>query len=246
MLKRTRSPRLLLGTAAFAGITTVAAVTGASAATLTTVTTATGSAFGIKSAGAITAATLALVPVNVPETPTVTTTNSSVASTKTVASVYVPLACALFTPTCAVNAHTLKASTKNTAGASGASVSSAQLKDISLLFDLINVKALHAECRADKTGLTMSSALVVGPTPPNLPVAVPLPASPVSQANTVIPIGSGTTVVGTVTLNEQIDTSTATKNSGEVNAIHINLPAGSALSLTGLDVIVGHAACSAS
>ncbi|MGH9189838.1 MAG: choice-of-anchor P family protein [Acidimicrobiales bacterium] len=244
MTERAVFPRVMFLTAALTAVISLA-VTSASAATLSSVTTATGSAYGIKGSGAITAATLALVPINIPETPTVATTNSALASTKTVASVYVPTLCAFFTPTCAVNAHALKVSTKNVAGATGSSVASSDVKDASLLFDLINVKVLHAECKADKAGLTMTSSLVVAPSTPTLPVAVPLPTSPAQAPNTIIPIGSGTTVVGTVILNEQIDTSNPTRNSGEVNAIHIKIPAGSPLSATGLDLIVGHAACSA-
>lgn len=250
MTKRATFPRLLFLTTALTAIVSLA-VTSASAATLSSVTTATGNAYGIKASGAVTAATLALVPVNIPETPTVSTTNTSAlapATTKTLASVYVPTLCAFFTPTCAVNAHALKVSTKNVAGATGSSVASSDVKDASLLFDLINVKVLHAECKADKAGLTMTSSVVVTPSTPTLPVPVAIPALPATTTqapNTTVPIGSGTTVIGTIILNEQIDTSTTTRNSGEVNAIHIIIPAGSPISATGLDLIVGHAACSA-
>ena len=245
-----RSKFAVMGRIAFAAALTgtiALGVTGANAATLSSITTATGSAYGIKGSGIVTVAgTLAAVPVNIPETPTVTSTNSTTTQNKTLASAYVPSLCAFLTPTCVVNTHVVKATTRNAnTGSTPGSTSSATAADVSLLFDLVKAKAIHAECAADKTGLTMSSGLVVLPSTTTVPVSAPLPIGSVPAANTVVPIGSGTTVVGTITLNEQINTSTATQNSGEVNAIHISLPAGSLLSATGVDVIVGHAACSA-
>lgn len=247
MAARLRLRRGLAVASCLAALSGVVLVQPATGATLPTVTTASGSAYGIKASGAFTALTLALVPVNVPETPTVATTNSSLTSTKTLASAYVPTLCSLFTPTCVVNAHVARVSTRNAAGATGSSVASSDLADVSLLFDLLKLKAVHAECKADKAGLTMAGGALVVPSLPLalVPTDVALPDTSAPAPNTVIPLGSGTTVVGTLTLNEQIDTSTATRNSGEVNAVHLNLPPGSALSLTGLDVIVGHAACSA-
>src|SRR5207253_657804 len=103
-------PRALATAGVLAAMSTLV-VTDAIGATLPTVTTATGNAYGVKAAGAITALSLGIVPVNVPETPTVSTTNSVLTSTKTLASAYVPLACAFFTATCVVNSHGAKVST---------------------------------------------------------------------------------------------------------------------------------------
>ncbi len=246
ILKQTLSRALT--TAGVAAALSAFVVTDASGATLPTVTTATGSAYGVKAAGAATALTLGIVPVNLAETPSVSTTNSALASTKTLVSAYVPTLCSLFTPTCVVNAHAAKVSTKNVAGATGSSVSSADVADISLLFDLLNLKGVHADCRADKAGLTMSGSAAVAPSLSllaTLPVPLALPSTSTPDPNTVVVLGTDTVSVGTLTLNEQVNTGTATKNAGEVNAVHLKIPAGSPLSLTGLDVIVGHAACSA-
>ena len=237
-----------VGTAALATAMSAFAIGSALGATLPTVTTASGNAYGIKAAGAVTALTLAAVPVNVPETPLVSTTNSLLTSSRTLASTYVPTVCALFTPSCAVELHGAKVSTRNVPGSSGSSVSSADVADIGLLFGLLNLKAVHADCRADKAGLTMSGSAIVTSSLAllgalGLPIDTPSTSAP--DPNTVLNIGTDTLTVATITLNEQVNTSTATRNSGEVNAVHLRVPAGSPLSLTGFDVIVGHAACSA-
>ncbi len=240
--------RRALATAGVAAVTCLFVATDAVAATLPTVTTATGNAYGIKASGNVTALTLGLVPLNVPETPSVSTSNSPLTSTKTLASSYVPLACVLFTPTCAINAHATKVTTRNASGGNGSSVSSADLGDISLLFDLVNLKSVHADCRADKAGLTLSGSAVITPTLSLLALLAPgvaLPSTSLPKANTVIPIGTGALAIATLTLNEQVDSSTGSRNSGEVNAVHLKVPAGSPLSLTGVDVVVGHAGCSA-
>lgn len=250
---RIKLTRALAASGLGAGITALT-ITAAVGATLTTVGTATGNAYVVKAAGNVTVLTLALAPVNIPETPSVSTTNTALTSTKTAASLYVPTACVLLTATCAVNVQGLTASTRNTNGASGASVASADAATASLVFGLVNLSAVHAACKADKNGLTMASwlattpALATLPIPPGtVPPDVSVPdTSTLPAPNTVVAVTAAGIVVGTLTLNEQVNTSTGTRNSGEVNAVHLQLPPGSLLSATGLDVIVGHAACSAS
>ncbi len=125
-------------------------------------------------------------------------------------------------------------------GTAQSSQFSGDVHDLNLLAGLITateVKAVSTTSN-DATGLHVSSAgstfvnLVVGGT------AITVMPAP----NTVLTLSVGAQVVGTVTLNEQVQSISATKASLTVNMIHVKLTADiPGVAAAGTNIIVSHA-----